>query len=320
MKRLRSTINSAPSNSFDNKELVSRLLVRVRSEKIKSKKAEENHLGALSKTDRLDFETDIQKAFENNDFSLWYQPKIDLHNGKIVALESLTRWTHPTMGMVPPTQIVTIIEKLGLGVPFTEWAIQNIRTMQRKWQKKKLPSLRTAINISTKQLEIQQLEKIISQIIGNSERDLTLLEIELAEESLVHQGEAALTSLNQLKKMGVSISISELRSDCSFLAHLTKYPIDIIKIDRFLIKNIQADSPEISFIKSITILANVLGMNVVVEGIETLDQYRILHDLGCDVGQGFLFSQALPIEDLEMLILTNQSLTPYLESPMTTTY
>lgn len=311
-----------PLISLIDNDLVSRLMARANLEKSRFRIAEAEYgVETLSKFDQLNFATEVKKALENEEFSLWYQPKVDLRDGHVVGAESLVRWTHPTLGIVPASKIISAIEDLGLIVPFTEWALQDIKNMQRAWQIKKLPPLRTAINISSKQLVKQQLPTIISQNHENTGLDLALLEIELPERTLTQQGDNALGSLKQLKKLkklGVSISIDDFGTEYPSLAYLKTYPIDTIKIDRFFIKDIQENSPKLSIIKAISTLASNLEMNVVAEGIETLDQYRILRDLGCNIGQGFLFCQALPIEDLELLIQTNQSFIPYLELPMGT--
>lgn len=300
---------------------VSLLMARARLAKSRFRIAEaENGVKTLSAFELLHFKDTIHNALENNEFSLWYQPKIDLCHGHVVGAESLIRWAHPSLGFVPAAKIISLLEDFDLMMPFTEWAIREVKNMQSAWQEKGLPPLRTAINISSKQFLKQQLPKVISEIFDDSSLDLTLLEIELSGSALVQQGDKALDCLKQLETLGISISIDDFGTGSSSLKYFKKYPIDTIKIDRFFIKDLQESSPEISIIKAISTFARHMGMKIGVEGIETLDQYRILRDLGCDIGQGFLLSQALPIEDLEILIQTNQSFIPNLELPMATAY
>lgn len=260
--------------------------------------------------ERFVFETDLRKAMAAEEFSLWYQPQVDMETGRIVGAEGLTRWEHAQLGMVPPNDFIPLIEELGLIIPFTDWVIRQAGLQQIDWRKNGYKSIRVAINVSSKHFVKQELPERIMRALTREFLQGNVLEVELTESVLAQQGNATLKILQELKELGLSISIDDFGTGYSSLLYLKSFPVDTIKIDRFFIKDILVSEQDAAIVRAIIALAKSLDMTVVGEGIETYEQYLMLREMGCDVGQGFLFSAAIKAEDFSRMLAADVSLVP----------
>lgn len=256
--------------------------------------------------ERLNFENDIRKAVANEEFMLWYQPQINMQDGRIIGAESLTRWHHPSLGQVPPSAFIPSIEELGLTVPFTDWVIRQARTQQHYWHSAGMRPIQVAINISSKHFIQQQLPTKLKKVIEDKNAPCSF-EIEITESVLAEQSGETLKILEYIKELGVTVSVDDFGTGYSSLMYLKNFPIDSIKIDRFFVKDIINSPQDAAIVQAIVAMAQSLEMTVIAEGIETCEQFRMLRDMGCDIGQGYLFSPAIPAEAFAKLVLDDIS-------------
>ena len=252
--------------------------------------------------ERLEFENDVRKAITDEEFELYYQPQIDLASGKIVGAEALTRWSHPQRGSVSPGEFIPTIEELGLIIPFTDWVIQQTGRQQLEWRESDVSSLRIAINISSKHFVQQEIPTKITEILQSYNLSSTLIELELTESVLAEQNNETLDVLRQVKELGMTISVDDFGTGYSSMVYLKTFPIDIVKIDRFFIKDILTSSQDAAIIKAIVAMAHSMEMKVIAEGIEEKEQFDLLRKMGCDYGQGFLFSPAVPANTYAQMV------------------
>ncbi len=259
---------------------------------------------------RLEFENDVRKAIANEEFELYFQPQINMGNGKIIGAEALTRWTHEQRGNVSPGEFIPVIEELGLIEPFTDWVIRSAAHHQQALKELGLALFSTAINISSKQFVQQQIPQKISKVLYDRNIAADFLELELTESVLAEQNSETIEILNELKNMGLSISVDDFGTGYSSLVYLKVFPIDIIKVDRFFIRDIVTNHQDASIVKAIIAMAKSMNMQVIAEGIETKEQYQLLREMGCDLGQGYLFSKAVPHKEFADLIKSEEVLCP----------
>lgn len=230
-----------------------------------------------------------------------------MRDGRIIGAESLTRWHHPRLGQVPPSSFIPSIEELGLTVPFTDWVIRQARTQQHCWQHAGVRPIRLAINISSKHFIQQQLPTKLRSAIDDKNSIPCSFEVEITESVLAEQSGETLEILEYIKELGVTVSVDDFGTGYSSLMYLKNFPIDSIKIDRFFVKDIISSPQDAAIVQAIVAMAKSLEMTVIAEGIETGEQFRMLRDMGCDIGQGYLFSPAIPAEDFAKLVLDDIS-------------
>ena len=260
--------------------------------------------------ERLDFENDVRKAVSNEEFELYYQPQIDLATGEIIGAEALTRWQHETRGMVSPGDFIPVIEELSLIIPFTDWVIRHSSQQKLSWQELGLPPLRIAINISSKHFAQQKIPEKLLQALQTFNLDPQYFELELTESVLAENSTETLEILKQIKSLGMNIAVDDFGTGFSSLVYLKQFPIDIIKIDRFFVKDILTSTQDAAIVKAIIAMAHSMDMKVIAEGIETVEQYDLLQKMGCDFGQGFLFSAAVAANELTKMSLNKTPLIP----------
>ena len=248
--------------------------------------------------ERMALESSLHRAIREQEFTLHYQPRVDLRTGEISGLEALIRWNHPEMGLVPPAKFIPVAEETGLIVPMGEWVIRTACAQSRAWQEQGLPPMRVAVNLSARQFRQKNLIETISGILEQTGLDASLLEVELTE-SLVMQGaEQSITILRELKAMGVEIAVDDFGTGYSSLSYLKRFPITNLKIDKSFIHDMASDPEDAILVKTIIDMAHGLGMKVTAEGVETLEQIEFLRQHHCEEMQGFYFSRPLPADQL----------------------
>jgi len=248
---------------------------------------------------RLLLERDLRNAEGKAELLLYYQPQFDFKNEEIVGVEALIRWLHPERGMVPPDDFINLAEATGLILPIGEWVIRTACQQHVDWLRMGLPPIRIAVNLSTRQFEDQDLPLIIGRILNETGMSPEYLELEVTESAMMKNSTMVLTRLNSLKDMGLRFAIDDFGTGYSSLSYLWRFPIDLLKIDGSFMRVLQLN-PKVSVIISTIIgMAKVLSMEVVAEGVESINQINFLKEQDCFWVQGYLLSR--PVTGAELV-------------------
>lgn len=239
---------------------------------------------------RLELENNLRKALENQEFEVYYQPKIDASTNKVSGAEALVRWNHPEKGLIYPAEFISLAEESGLIVPIGDWVFRSACRQLNLWEKNGLNPGRLSINISARQFQQKNLRNVIGQIISETGVAASSLELELTESALMADQDKSVKTLNSLKALGFKVSIDDFGTGYSSLSYLQQLPIDILKIDRSFTCNLPANKDDVTLVWTIIELAHNLRLEVVAEGVETEVQLNCLRDMGCDELQGYYFS------------------------------
>lgn len=254
---------------------------------------------------RLKLESELRKALTRNEFSLMYQPKIDMLTGSIVGAEALLRWENKEFGFVPPNEFIPIAEDTGLIIPIGEWVLRNACQQIRTWLRQGLPEVRIAVNLSPRQFRQGNLAATIGDILDQENLTPHALPLEITESLLMADVEESKRALNDLKAMGLEIYLDDFGTGYSSLSYLKKFPIDGLKIDRSFVMDIPHDQEDMVLAEAIVAMSHALRLNVVAEGIETPEQMAFLKELGCEEAQGYLFSKPLNADEFRQLLASS---------------
>ncbi|KTC57747.1 putative bifunctional diguanylate cyclase/phosphodiesterase [Pseudomonas savastanoi] len=257
---------------------------------------------------RLQTETLLRGALDRDEFILHFQPKVSLTDGRISGLEALLRWNHPEQGMVSPAEFIPILEDTGLIIPVGEWIIRNVCETIKSWGENNIRQVPIAINLSVRQLQVKGLAETVKHIVEGYGINPALLEFELTESMLMIDPESAVEILRDIKSHGISLSVDDFGTGYSSLAYLKRFPLDALKIDRAFIKDITSNHEDAAITRAVIVLAHELGLKVIAEGVETVDQLALLVTYGCDQMQGYLFSKPVIIEECASMIKSSRSL------------
>lgn len=241
----------------------------------------------------------LRQGLEQEQFVLHYQPQIDLASGQVVGAEALVRWCHPTLGMVPPGDFISLAEETGLIVPLGEWILRTACHQIKKWNDGNGTPVRVAVNISARQFQEPDFIDKVDLILLETGIDPTHLEMEITESVIMVSVEDAIMTLTDLKIRGINLAIDDFGTGYSSLSYLQKFPITHLKIDRSFIKNVCSNEQSAEIASSIIALAQNMQLRVIAEGVETVEQMKFLKGKGCNEGQGFLFSRPLPPKEME---------------------
>jgi PAS domain S-box-containing protein len=250
---------------------------------------------------RRRLETSLQRALDRQELVLYYQPKVNVLDGAIEGAEALMRWKRGGE-LVPPGEFIAAAEESGLIVPITEWAVREVCQQLARWSDAGMAPVPVSVNISGRHLQHANLLEPVEAALRGVRLDPGLLELELTEAVLMHDFNATLPLLQALKRLGVSISVDDFGTGFSSLAHLTRLPIDTLKIDRSFVHGLETQPESAAIVAAIMAMSKILKLRVVAEGVETRGQMARLFDQGCHLMQGFLFSPAVPGEDFPALM------------------
>lgn len=247
---------------------------------------------------------DLRRALERREFVLYYQPEVELATRRIVGVEALIRWQHPERGLVPPGDFIPNAEQSGMILPIGDWGLAEACRQIQVWTSEdpRHCSLRVAVNLSARQFERQGLADHVDSLLQQSGTSSRQLGLEMTESSLIPNMNIAIDVLSGLRKLGVSLSMDDFGTGYSSLSNLHSFPFDVLKIDRSFVGRMSDGDQPLQIVRTIIELARVLGMDVVAEGIETQQQYRLLRHMGCRYGQGFLFAKPLPAGQVSELL------------------
>lgn len=252
--------------------------------------------------DRLMLENGLRRALERREFLLHYQPQVDLRTGEVIGVESLVRWRHPELGLVPPMDFIPLAEETGLIVPLSEWILREACTQNKTLQDSGFPPLRMAVNLSGRHFRQPNLAGMVARILEETRLDPRFLALEITESILVQQTDTTSTTLRQLRDMGAHVVIDDFGIGYSSLSYLKRLPIDVLKIDRSFVRDITTDPDDAAIAMAITTMAHSLNLKVVAEGVETEEQLAFLRAHECDAMQGYYFSKPVPAEMLGKLL------------------
>ncbi|MBK6843531.1 MAG: EAL domain-containing protein [Gemmatimonadetes bacterium] len=247
---------------------------------------------------RLDIEADLRKAIEADELRLVFQPVVGLHHRQLLGVEALVRWTHPTRGEIPPATFIPIAEEAGLVVALGRWVLCEACRQARRWRDETGEQLHVGVNISARQIHDASLIADVRMALEESDIPPEQLLLEITESVLMRDSDDAAGVLQALKTLGVSLALDDFGTGYSSLSYLQRFPIDLLKIDRSFVAPMAARSFDPRLVRAILALGESLGMRIVAEGIETEGQLQALRELGCEMGQGYLFARPLTSDQL----------------------
>lgn len=247
---------------------------------------------------RLLLETSMRKALDNGEFRVYYQPKVDIASKRITAMEALLRWQHPTLGLVSPSEFIPLAEETGLIVPIGEWVLRTACLQNRAWLEMGLPPMKVAVNLSGYQFQQRNLLGMIRTVLADTGLDADLLELEITESVIMQNPDFAVAVLGEIRDLGVHISIDDFGTGYSSLAHLKRFSINTLKIDKSFVRDVEINSADAAIATAIIAMGNSLNLTVIAEGVETEGQLSFLSENKCDEVQGFLFSTPMPSDEV----------------------
>ncbi|VTS00819.1 sensor domain-containing protein [Tuwongella immobilis] len=250
---------------------------------------------------RIALETELRRALERQEFTLLFQPQVDLVRGELIAAESLLRWQHPVRGLIGPGAFLTVAEESGLILPIGEWVLRAACRQARAWLDANCP-IRVAVNISVAQFQRSDLAVLVASILQETQLPPEYLELELTESLLLPDVPESERLIAALSKLGVKLAIDDFGTGYSSLSYLRRLPVDRLKIDRSFVSGLPDNPRDATLVRAITGLGHDLHLRVIAEGIETAEQCRFLRSCGCDEGQGFWFGRPLEAEKIHTAV------------------
>lgn len=252
--------------------------------------------------ERISIENKLREAIELNQLTLFYQPKVYSVNGEITGFEALVRWIHPEDGMISPGAFIPVAEETGLILSLGDWILEEAIRQASEWSKIAENECQIAINISAKQFMSETFPQRVESLLRQYQVEPGLIELEITEGTLMENMNHTVESLMTLRDMGLHISLDDFGTGYSSLSYLKEFPVNVLKIDQSFVRDVTTDPSDASIVASIITLAHNLGLNVVAEGCETIDQLKFLRAYHCEQVQGYLFSRPLPSNEAEELL------------------
>jgi EAL domain-containing protein (putative c-di-GMP-specific phosphodiesterase class I) len=247
---------------------------------------------------------DLRQALDQGQFVLYYQPEVELVTRRIVGLEALIRWAHPDRGLIPPMNFIPLAEENGMILPIGDWALAEACNQIERWccEDSANVSLRVGVNLSARQFSREGLADHVETLLSESGISSRQLGLEMTESSLIPNLTPALGVLGSLRRLGVSLLMDDFGTGYSSLNYLHSFPFDVLKIDLSFVQRMTEGDQPLQIVRTIIELARVMGMDVVAEGIETIEQYRLLRQMKCRYGQGYLFARPMSAEAVTQLL------------------
>lgn len=250
---------------------------------------------------QVKLENDLRSAVSKRELAVHYQPLVEMSTGKIRGLEALLRWTHPELGPISPSVFIPLAEQTGVIVELGEWVLNEACRQVRTWQRAGNPDLGLAVNISIRQFRSPRFASKVISILENTDFEPALLELEITE-SMVQNLDESVMILGELKRQGVKISIDDFGTGYSSLSVLRHLPVDLLKIDRSFTRELTTAIPAASIVKLIIDIGHSMNLQVICEGIENPQQFKMLQQYGCEIGQGYYFYRPSSAEEIEILL------------------
>ena len=254
----------------------------------------------------LILDSDLREAIAKEQFVLHYQPQISLKTGQITGAEALLRWQRPGYGLIGPSDFLARAEENGLIVPINEWVVREACRQAKSWQRRGQAPIRVGVNLSSIQFFKQNVPLMVTKVLADTGLDPWLLDLELTESIVMHDAEAVAKDLQQLRELGVGISIDDFGTRYSTLTYVKNFPVDRLKIDQCFVRDITTNPSDAAIVRAIVSLGHSLDLEIVAEGVETVEQAALLRTEGCDEVQGFYFAKPMRPEDLIAFVSENR--------------
>jgi diguanylate cyclase (GGDEF)-like protein/PAS domain S-box-containing protein len=245
-------------------------------------------------TERLELENQLRRALERQQFSLHYQPRVDMRTRRITGAEALIRWHTSDEEATPPSRFIPVAEEIGLIVPIGKWVLRAACAQNKAWQDAGLPPFVVSVNVSVRQFRQDNLVQTIAEVLQETGLEARYLEVELTESAVMHDADQFIAMLGQLNDLGVQIALDDFGTGYSSLSYLKRFPVDRLKVDRSFVQDIGHDHDDATIVRTIIALGHNLGLKVVAEGVETEQQIEFLRANNCDELQGYYFGRPLP--------------------------
>ena len=252
--------------------------------------------------DRVQLESELHTAIEQDQLTLFYQPKVDAKTSMVMGFEALIRWVHPDRGMISPIDFIPVAEESGLIIPMGIWVIKSACRQYQVWRKITDSEFSVSVNLSAHQFTDKNLIAAIRDILLETEMPPQYLEFEITETVLMQDADSAMKILNEMKDMGLKVSIDDFGTGYSSISYLKHFPADVLKIDRAFVKDLPDDEQDATITNAIILLAKALNMGIVAEGVETEAQLEWMREKDCDQIQGYLFSPPVPPEKAQFML------------------
>ncbi|HEX6927861.1 MAG TPA: EAL domain-containing protein [Gammaproteobacteria bacterium] len=252
---------------------------------------------------RIFLENELEQAIHRKEFVLHFQPQIETRTGRMIGVESLVRWNHPTRGFISPMEFIPIAEETGLILPLGNEICRLACEQIAAWQQQGLAPVRVAVNISTQQFQQEGFAANMKRIIEQFDIDPAGIELEITETALMSDDNAAFATMSELSRIGISIALDDFGTGYSSLSYLDRFPIDVLKIDRTFVADLPGDRRKAAIVHAIIAMAEKLDVRVVAEGIETAGQMAFLRESGCDVAQGYHIQRPIDAEGIRPLLV-----------------
>ncbi len=291
-------VHLTQDNSLLSEEIVNNASVALQEAKIIGRGGFQIFNEVMRKriTERMTLEEDLKTGLVEEQFEVFYQPKVNMQTGEVVGSEALVRWHHPTMGNIRPDIFIPVAEESGIIIPLGEWILRTACKDTLKLQKMGLGDLQVAVNISAVQFTGGDLLPMVRRALEESQFSANLLELEITESAVMHDPEEVIRSLHELSRFGIKLAIDDFGTGYSSLAYLKRFPVDTLKIDRAFIKDISRDSDDVVIVEAVLGMGKHFGLKVVAEGVEDSEQLEFLRQQGCDIAQGYHLSPPLAFD------------------------
>ena len=261
-------------------------------------------------TERLEMDGQLRRALDRRQFVLAYQPRVNLDGGRMVGAEALLRWRIPNRGTIAPQKFIALAEETGLIVPIGKWVLQTACAQNKAWQEQGLPPIVVSVNVSPRQFRQENIVQTVAEVLKDTGLEARYLELELTESMVMHDAPQLVAMLDELKELGVQISVDDFGTGYSSLSYLKRFPVDRLKIDRSFVEHIATDPDDATIVRTIIALGHNLGLKVVAEGVETEEQLRFLRSNLCDEAQGYLMGRPVSARHLRRKFTTRSKRDP----------
>jgi diguanylate cyclase (GGDEF)-like protein/PAS domain S-box-containing protein len=294
-------ISQYPDDGLDAETLLARADAAMYGAKELGRDTFQFYAATAGASNRMSLERALRDAIERNEFELYFQPQIDLRSGTVCGVEALLRWHHPQRGLLMPSDFVALAEETGLIVPIGTWVLRTACAAMRTWKDAGICVPRITVNVSGRELRRRLVDEV-AQVLCDTNVDPDSLELELTETVTMRSSETHPYLLDELKSFGVRLAVDDFGVGYSSLAYLQRFPIDTLKIDRLFVGDCLTNRVNGAIVQAIVTMAHGMELDVVAEGVETIEQAEFLRSIGCDGAQGFLYSPPLPAHEFAQLM------------------